>query len=373
MNRLGQSTGLLIVAVTSTLAVIFLSLLVYQFHSETARFALQISSGRNICPGSIERLQLMPTAVSIELPVSTTLLPMAVQNEDITKSTAISSEKLRSNAKTSTTNHCNTDVLVNTIVENIQNSTSNISNSNGTQLQNECTEKLQFSTQIVSKVIHQLGVKCRKKSRIIKVYHHPQQAPLHSGAELETRLLVDTAVSDYIVRTTGTRQSNDVFASNIFEKLESLLLESRTQKKYSVHVTVFTSDGSEDYSLRTEDSSWVWTKQSNLPFGRKRILIVLISNGSTDVDRLDCLQHSAVNTKISSMCVGRPHECVRNAGEKTLEVYNACRKESNEGFGVVVICWGCDVWHRWSAGFPVLHVQNSDVWNNLVWAFHPLE
>ena len=28
---------------------------------------------------------------------------------------------------------------------------------------------------------------------------------------------VDTAVSDYIVRTTGTRQSNDVFASNIFE------------------------------------------------------------------------------------------------------------------------------------------------------------
>ena len=38
----------------------------------------------------------MPTAVSIELPVSTTLLPMAVQNEDITKSTAISSEKLRS-------------------------------------------------------------------------------------------------------------------------------------------------------------------------------------------------------------------------------------------------------------------------------------
>jgi len=30
-------------------------------------------------------------------------------------------------------------------------------------------------------------------------------------------ITVDTAVSDYIVRTTGTRQSNDVFASNIFE------------------------------------------------------------------------------------------------------------------------------------------------------------
>ena len=50
-----------------------------------------------LSPGSIERLQLMPTAVSIpELPLSTTLLPMAVQNEDITESPAISSEKLRS-------------------------------------------------------------------------------------------------------------------------------------------------------------------------------------------------------------------------------------------------------------------------------------
>ena len=39
----------------------------------------------------------MPTAVSIpELPLSTTLLPMAVQNEDITESPAISSENLRS-------------------------------------------------------------------------------------------------------------------------------------------------------------------------------------------------------------------------------------------------------------------------------------
>ena len=34
---------------------------------------------------------------------------------------------------------------------------------------------------------------------------------------LMVTVTVDTAVSDYIVRTTGTRQSNDVFASNIFE------------------------------------------------------------------------------------------------------------------------------------------------------------
>ena len=32
------------------------------------------------------------------------------------------------------------------------------------------------------------------------------------------------------------------------------------------------------------------------------------------------------------------------------------RKESNEGFGVVVICWGCDVWHRYT-GCKHIYIQ----------------
>jgi len=347
MTRLGQSTGLVIVAVTSSLALIFLSLLVYQ----SSRLTF---------------MQLPPRSPN-QL-VSTKI----VDNNNNTSSKSQATDKPSTTTiSNSPSPACSSDQIVDAIVDNMQN-TSLMQNFSRTQsstvFQEECQSKYRFSNHIVQQVIHKLGVKCRKKSRIIKVYHHPKTAQLHSGEGLQTKLIVDSAVSEFVVDPATSLLSNQNYANSIFEKLETAISDRRSRKQYNLHVTVFTSSGSEDLSIQTENTNWVWRREMKMAFGRKRVLVVLISYGTPDVDRLDCLQHLAANIKIDSLCVGHSSQCVRSPDEKSLKVYSGCRSEDNEGFGVLVICWGCDVWHRWTPGFPVLHVQNSEVWNNLVWA-----
>jgi len=368
MNRPAQTTGLIIVAATSSAAVIFLSLLVYEFHSETMFSLHQFTTTSNLCPGMEKQL----------LPLQPDSSPYNnIHNNISNTNTNSSSTQLRTHEEGNDSSVCDINNLVDTIVYSLQNSTLKSRNKSRLHLipqtiQEVCGKQINESTQLVNKVIAKLGVKCRKKSRIIKVYHHPKTAKLNSNEDLETRHQVSSGISEFCGSFSNIQLNNQQYASNIYKKLESLLANSRLNKKYHLHVTVFTRIGGNDYGVSCANSSWVWKKEIKMHGGRTRVVVVLVTVGAPDVDSLDCLQQPATNIRISSVCVGSSDQCARTAAHKTEIMFSKCRRSigqlDGEGLGALAVCWGCDVWHRWSPGSPVLHIQNSAVWNNLVWA-----
>ena len=61
------------------------------------------------------------------------------------------------------------------------------------------------------------------------------------------------------------------------------------------------------------------------------------------------------------------HRVSEAPGEKASRVVNGCISDPRGVMGVMVVCWGCNVWHRWSKDFPVLHIQGPTFRNNVVW------
>lgn len=235
-----------------------------------------------------------------------------------------------------------------------------------------CKEEHRFLKSIVEKVFSVSQLKCRRKKKLVRLWHKPTPEPLHAAD-----ISVVASRLENVVATFDRRHQfydNKEYADLLWKKLESSLhpasSTSSSNSLFLFHVTVFDMESrEEDYGVRT-DHPWLWEVFTKHSDGRPRtVLVVAVPHGEkADLDQLDCLQQAAlspVQEGVSAGCL--PGHCRPRPGAKADKVYSGCRGPSTAGSGTIVICWGCNVWHRWSKHFPVLHIQGPQMWNNVVW------
>ena len=79
---------------------------------------------------------------------------------------------------------------------------------------------------------------------------------------------------------------------------------------------------------------------------RERFFSILFSLSAT------ILLYTVYTYRVSSLCSVKGSSCVSSPEEKAVTVFNTCTTASTttastSNSGVVVVCWGCNVWHRY--------------------------
>jgi len=238
-----------------------------------------------------------------------------------------------------------------------------------------CELERQFLQTVVERVISISQIRCRRKKKLVKLWHKPKPEPLLTKhlPELHDNI-------DRLIRTFDRRHrlyGNKEYADLLWKRLEgSVHSNISSHGKLLFHVTVFNmEDQFANYGLKT-NQRWLWEVHNSHTDGRTRVVLVLALPppqlaSPVDLDLLDCLQQEAVSPMVPATSAGcggpikLPH-CTPKPQEKAEKVFLRCGGDTSK-MGVGVICWGCSVWHRWSKHFPVLHIQGQNMWNNVVW------
>lgn len=358
----GQSVGYFTAAFSFCTTLVVMSLVVFRIHQATNKLLLSATLSK-----SATNHWLILSKASQRLHHNNSAAPPAALPPPAPQREAVPGNR--------TTDRCDQSRLIEQIINKkfmqlgqeskTRRSTSAAHLEGVPDLTDKCREEELFLHEIVDKVFSVSQLKCRRKKKLVRLWHKPTPEPLHAvdRSSIAPRL-------ENIIATFDRRHQfhdNKEYADLLWKKLESSLPPSSSSLLF--HVTVFDmEDSATDYGVKTEHPLVLEVLTKHLDGRARTVLVVAVSSGQQpDMDQLDCLQQAALapvqevgTSCLTGLCTPRP-------AQKAEKVYSGCRTGSAGGAGALVICWGCSVWHRWSKHFPVLHVQGQEIWNNVVW------